>query len=184
LKISGLILENVFMVFWGSSCRETAKNAIKQIDGKRRQETSFFSQLFRPKAFDILTWTFPKKFLMVFLNFELPLLRNAQKRHKQNLQKNKKRRGTYLPHLEPSGHLPDVRRFQKEIIWRPLYRGGAGKGPAKKNVGDPLEKGQGSDLFFRYFFIVFLNSPHRETLKNVIKKIEKKSVLDFWSNFL
>ena len=28
-----------------------------------------------------------------------------------------------------------------------------------------------------------MNSPHRETPKNVIKKIEKKSVLDFWSNF-
>jgi hypothetical protein len=39
----------------------------KKIDGKRRQEKSFFSQLFR--------W--PKKFFGVF---ELPLLRNAHKK--------------------------------------------------------------------------------------------------------
>jgi hypothetical protein len=64
------------MVFLGSSCRETAKNAIKKIDGKRRQEKSFFSQLFRPKVFDM---GLPQK---VFYGvFELPLLRNAQKRH-------------------------------------------------------------------------------------------------------
>jgi hypothetical protein len=73
---------------------------------------------------------------------------------------------------------------------------GSGKGPAKKKSrgppwwvgGSEYEKGLGSDLFFRYFFIVFLpNSSHRETPKNVIsdkEKIEKKSVLDFWSNFL
>jgi hypothetical protein len=83
LRFSGLILENTFMVFLGSSCRETAKNAIKKIDGKRRQEKSFFfSQLFRPKVFDM---DFPKK---VFCGvFELPLLRNAQKRHKKITQK-------------------------------------------------------------------------------------------------
>ena len=38
-------------------------------------------------------------------------------------------------------------------------------------------------IFFRDFFIVFLNSPHRETPKNVIKKIDKKSVLDFFVDF-
>jgi hypothetical protein len=55
---------NYFMVFLGSSCRETAKNAIKKIDGK--------IQLFRPKAFDM---DFPQN---VFCGvFELPLLRNA-----------------------------------------------------------------------------------------------------------
>jgi hypothetical protein len=41
------------MVFLGSSSRETAKNAIK----KNRRETTtgkkFFSQLFRPKVFDM-----------------------------------------------------------------------------------------------------------------------------------
>jgi hypothetical protein len=58
--------------------RETAKNAIKKIDGKRRKEKSFFSQLFRPKAFDM---DFSQK---VFCGvFEIPLMRNAQKRHKK-----------------------------------------------------------------------------------------------------
>jgi hypothetical protein len=48
LRLSGPILENIFMVFLGSLCRETAKTAIKKIDGKRRKEKSFFSsQLFR-----------------------------------------------------------------------------------------------------------------------------------------
>jgi hypothetical protein len=75
-EFSGLILENILMVFLGSSCRETAKNAIKQIDGKRRKEKSFFSQLFRPKAFDM---DFPQFFF--YGVSELPL-RNAQKRHK------------------------------------------------------------------------------------------------------
>jgi hypothetical protein len=37
-----------------------------------------------------LTWTFPKKFFVVFLNSPCPcpLLRNAQKRHKKVSQKN------------------------------------------------------------------------------------------------
>jgi hypothetical protein len=44
--------ENIFMAFLGSSCRETAKNAIKQVDGKRRQEKGFFfSQTFSAKSF-------------------------------------------------------------------------------------------------------------------------------------
>jgi hypothetical protein len=34
--------------------------------------------------------------------------------------------------------------------------------------------------FCQNIFIVFFNSPCRETPKNVIKKIEKKSGLDFW----
>jgi hypothetical protein len=85
LRFSGLISENILMVFLGSSCRETAKNAIKTIEGKRRQETSFFSlNYFRPKAFDM---KFPQK--VVYGVFELPLLRNAQKCHKRNLKKKK-----------------------------------------------------------------------------------------------
>jgi hypothetical protein len=80
LRFSGLILENIFMVFLGSSCiyRETAKHAITKISmGKDERKKVFFSQLFRPKVFDI---NFPQK---VFNGvFELPLLRNAQKRHK------------------------------------------------------------------------------------------------------
>jgi hypothetical protein len=43
LRFSGLILENILMVFLGSSCRETA--------GKK-----------------FLTWTSPKKQFVVFLN--------------------------------------------------------------------------------------------------------------------
>ena len=79
LRFSGLILENIFMVFLGSSCRETAKNAIKKKSmGKDDRKKFFFSQLFRPKVFDM---DFPQK---VFYGvFELPLLRNAQKRHKK-----------------------------------------------------------------------------------------------------
>jgi hypothetical protein len=57
--------------------------------------------------------------------------------------------------------------------------------PTKKNRGPPwwvggseYEKGLGWGLFFRYFFIVFLNSPHRETPKNVIKIFSRKS--RFW----
>jgi hypothetical protein len=54
LRFSGLILENIFMVFWGSPCRETARNAIKKIEGERRQEKSFFFlQFVRPKVFDM-----------------------------------------------------------------------------------------------------------------------------------
>jgi hypothetical protein len=74
-----------FMVFLSSSCRETAKNAIKT----------------KPKGKD------DRKKIKVF---ELPLLRNAQKRHKQiSTTKN------YLP-TPFSGHLPDdIRRFQKGL---------------------------------------------------------------------
>jgi hypothetical protein len=64
------------MVFLGSSCRETAKNAIKKKSmGKDDRKKVFFPQLFRPKVFDM---DFPPK---VFYGvFELPLLRNAQKK--------------------------------------------------------------------------------------------------------
>jgi hypothetical protein len=80
------------MVFLGSSCRETAKNAIKKNSmGKDERKKAFFSQLFRPKVFDI---GFPQK---VFYGvFELPLLRNAQKRHKK-IKKNPKKTERYLP---------------------------------------------------------------------------------------
>jgi hypothetical protein len=49
---------------------------------KDERKKVFFSQLFRPKVFDI---DFPQKVL--YGVFELPLLRNAQKRHKQKSQK-------------------------------------------------------------------------------------------------
>jgi hypothetical protein len=44
LRFSGLILENMFVVFVGSPCRETAKNAIKQkLKGKDDRKKVFFS---------------------------------------------------------------------------------------------------------------------------------------------
>jgi hypothetical protein len=46
------------------------------------------------------------------------------------------------------------------------------------------KKYQGWSDFFVRFFIVFFNTPHRETPKNVMKRIEKKTVLDFLSIFL
>jgi hypothetical protein len=54
-------------VFLGSSCRETAKNAIKiKSMGKDGRKTVFFPpQLFGPKAFDM---DFSQKKIMVFLN--------------------------------------------------------------------------------------------------------------------
>jgi predicted Rossmann fold nucleotide-binding protein DprA/Smf involved in DNA uptake len=61
------------MVFLGSSCRETAKNAIK------KESMGKDDRNFPPKVFDM---DFPPKVLMVNGVFELPLLRNAQKRHK------------------------------------------------------------------------------------------------------
>jgi hypothetical protein len=66
LRFSGLILENILMVFLGSSCRETAKNAIIFFSmGKDERKKVFFPQLFRPEVFDI---DFPQKVFMVFLN--------------------------------------------------------------------------------------------------------------------
>jgi hypothetical protein len=96
-----------FVVFLGSSCRETARNAIKK---NRREETTgkkgFFSQLFRPKVFDI---DFPQE---VFCGvFELPLLRNEQNHHFFFF----KYHGTPF-----SGHLPDIRRLQFSFSLAPL----------------------------------------------------------------
>jgi hypothetical protein len=68
LRFFGLILENISVVFLGSSCRETAKNAIKKIGGKMENTTGkniFFLNFFGQK---LLTWTSPKRFLLVFLN--------------------------------------------------------------------------------------------------------------------
>jgi hypothetical protein len=90
----------MFMVFLGSSCRETAKKR-----DKKRGKKFFSPQLFRPKVFDM---DFPQK---VFYGvFELPLLRNAQKLHKKSqifINYKKKR---HLP-TPFSGHLPDIHRF-------------------------------------------------------------------------
>jgi hypothetical protein len=100
LRFSGLILENIVMVFLGSSCRETAKNAIKKIRWeKTKGKMFFFSQLFRPKVFYI---DFPKK---VFYGvFELPLLRNAQKHHKKSQKLKKKQKDSYLIYWPSAGN--------------------------------------------------------------------------------
>jgi hypothetical protein len=83
----------------GSSAPAMFRMATKDQDASpvksvKKSVEVFFSQLFRPKVFDM---DFPKSFYGVF---ELPLLRNAQKRHKnlKNL-KNLKKGGTYLPDL-------------------------------------------------------------------------------------
>jgi hypothetical protein len=59
LRFSGLILENIFMVFLGSPCRETAKKRDKQIEGEMRQEKRFFSFFGRK----FLTSISPKTFV-------------------------------------------------------------------------------------------------------------------------
>jgi hypothetical protein len=73
------VLENIsygVFCFWflGSSSRETAKNAIK----KRRWGKTTGGGDLSCLGQKLLTWTFPQKNSGVF---ELPLLRNAQKRH-------------------------------------------------------------------------------------------------------
>jgi hypothetical protein len=79
--------------------------------GKDGRKKVFFSQLFRPKVCDM---DFSQK---VFCGvFELPLMKNAQKRHKRNLKEIKK---NYLP-TPFSGHLPDIRRFQFSFSLAPL----------------------------------------------------------------
>jgi hypothetical protein len=89
------------VVFWGSSCRETAKNAIKTNQREKTTGKNFFSQLFRPKVFDM---DFSQNVL--YGVFELPLLRNTQKRQK-NLKNDlkKRKKGTYLPHLVVIGQV-------------------------------------------------------------------------------
>jgi hypothetical protein len=57
--------ENIFWVFLGSSCRETAKNAIKKKSMGKDDRKKKNSQHFRPKGFDM---DFPQKVFMVFLN--------------------------------------------------------------------------------------------------------------------
>jgi hypothetical protein len=83
LLFLGLIfLGKKIWCFLGSSCRETAKNAINKTMGKDDRGKVFFSQPFSAKSF----WhgLSPKSFYGVF---ELPLLRNAQKNAIKNLKK-------------------------------------------------------------------------------------------------
>jgi hypothetical protein len=66
------------------------------------------------------------------------------------------------------------------------------KGHSKKKVTDPYVVGwflrgqkstRAGQIFFRDFFILFLNSPHQETPKNVIKKNREKIGLGFFVDF-
>jgi hypothetical protein len=82
--------------------------------GKYGRKKVFFLNFFRPKVFDMY---FPKK--VIYGVFELPLLRNAQKRHKKPLKIKKKKGKRYLP-TPFSGHLPDIRGFQFYFSWTPL----------------------------------------------------------------
>jgi hypothetical protein len=105
---------NIFLwCFWAPHAEKRPKTRLKKnrwvkTTGKKNLK------LFRPKVSDM---DFPQK---VFNGvFELPLLRNAQKRYKTNLQKqNQKKRERYPP-TPFSGHLPDIRRFQKKHFGAP-----------------------------------------------------------------
>jgi hypothetical protein len=56
--------------------------------GKDDRENFFFLNFFFfGQKEKLLTWIFPKKFFDFCGVFELPLLRNAQKRHKTKLKK-------------------------------------------------------------------------------------------------
>jgi hypothetical protein len=81
LSFSGLILECILRCFWAARAEKRPKTRLKKIEGERRQEKSFFSlNFFGQKLLTRLD--FPQK---VFYGvFELPLLRNAQKRHKKS----------------------------------------------------------------------------------------------------
>jgi hypothetical protein len=66
------------MMFWAPHAEKRPKMRLKKSMGNDDRNKVFSPQLFRPKAFDM---DFPQK---VFCGvFELPLLRNAQKRHKK-----------------------------------------------------------------------------------------------------
>jgi hypothetical protein len=100
----------IYGVFGLLMQRNGQKRDKKKSMGKDERKKKI-SQLFRPKVFDT---DFPQK---VFSGaFELPLLRNAQKRHKTPLKKKIER---YVP-TPFSGHLPDIRRFQFYFSSAPL----------------------------------------------------------------
>ena len=68
LRFSSRVLENVFMVFLGSSCRETAKNAIEK---NRREKTTgnvFLFSTFLAKRFWHGVYPKGKSFFWCFLN--------------------------------------------------------------------------------------------------------------------
>jgi hypothetical protein len=72
-----------FMVFSSSACRETAKN--EKLQKLKGENDRIFSSLFWARSFR--HGFLQKVFCCVF---ELPLLRNAQKRHKKALSNKQK----------------------------------------------------------------------------------------------
>jgi hypothetical protein len=80
LRFSGLILENISWCFWAPHAEKRPKKRYKKNRWEKTEgKKFFFSQLFRPKVVDM---DFSQK---VFNGvFELPLMRNAQKRHTKN----------------------------------------------------------------------------------------------------
>jgi hypothetical protein len=105
----------VYGVFGLLMQRNGQKRDKKKLWEKTTGKKFFFLNFFGQK---LLTWSSPKKLFVVFLNSPCPLLRNAQKRHKTKVIKINKKK--YLP-TPFSDHLPDIRRFQKKILWRPLF---------------------------------------------------------------
>jgi hypothetical protein len=97
------------VVFLSSSCRETAKNAIKKNDGTKCRGKKYYFSTFLEKVFDMVF--FQKVFNGVFKN---PLV---EKRTKNAIKKSRKycfSETKYLP-TSFSGYLPDIRRFQKSF---------------------------------------------------------------------
>jgi hypothetical protein len=80
LRFSGLVLENICMVFLSSSCRETAKRRDKT---NRSRKKVFFLNFFGKTFLHGLP---PKSACGVF---ELALLRNAKKKAYKKLKKRK-----------------------------------------------------------------------------------------------
>jgi hypothetical protein len=87
-KKRGYLPTYLFLRFYGvfglimqRNSQKRDKKKIRWEKTKGKIEKGFFSQLIRPKVFGI---GFPQKVLCGV--FELPLLRNAQKRHKKNLK--------------------------------------------------------------------------------------------------
>jgi hypothetical protein len=57
------ILENIFIVFLSSSCREAVQNTTKKLKEKNGRKKGFSLNFFGKK---FLSWIFPKKFLSCF----------------------------------------------------------------------------------------------------------------------
>jgi hypothetical protein len=111
---------------------------------------------------------FPQK---VFYGvFELPLLRNAQKRHK------KKKVPTPF-----SGHLPDIRRFQFSFSSAPLARRGRKNKTGGSQTDPPADFFLGPFPVEHFFFSTFLVLSRWGEFKNTTKMfLQKAHVKNFF----